>query len=51
MSQFGEYGYEYVAYAYFGLSRIYARKGDMKSMKIFRKKALEKADFKKVDFD
>jgi hypothetical protein len=51
MNQFGEYGYEYIAYAYFGLSRIYATKGDIKSNKIFRKKALEKADFKKVDFD
>jgi hypothetical protein len=51
MSQFGEFGNEYTAYAYFGLSRIYGIKGDTKNRKIFRKKALEKADFKKIDFD
>ena len=51
MTAFGEYSFEYIAYAYFGLSRIYATKGDIKSEKIFRKKALEKADFKKVNFD
>ena len=51
LSSFGKYGLEYTAYAYFGLSRIYSEKGDRKSSKIFRKKALELADFKKVDFD
>jgi tetratricopeptide (TPR) repeat protein len=51
LAAFGKYGLEYTAYAYFGLSRIYSDKGDRKSSKIFRKKALELADFKKIDFD
>lgn len=51
LSVFGKFGSEYTAYAYFGLSRIYSDKGDRKSSKIFRKKALELAVFKKVDFD
>lgn len=48
---FGFFGNEYAAYAYFGLSRICQVDGDKKNKKLFRKKALELADFKKVNFD
>jgi hypothetical protein len=51
ISPFGVYGNEYTAYAYFGLSRISEAEGDKKSKKVYRKKALELAEFKKVDFD
>jgi hypothetical protein len=48
---FGVYGNEFEAYGYFGLSRISQAEGDKNSMKAFRKKALEIAEFKKIDFD
>ena len=48
---FGYFGNEFSAYAYFGLSRINALKGDETYTKIYRKKANDLADFKKVDFD
>jgi hypothetical protein len=51
ISLFGPLGNEFAAYAYFGLSRISEVNGDKKNKKTFRKKALELADFKKVDFD
>lgn len=51
ISHFGVFGNEYIAYAYFGLSRISDINGDNKNKRTFRKKALELADFKKVDFD
>jgi len=51
ISQFGVFGNEYSAYAYFGLSRISDMNGDKKNKKTYRKKAMELADFKKVDFD
>lgn len=51
ISRFGVYGNEYKAYAYFGLSRIYDVNNDNKNKRFYRKKALELADFKKVDFD
>jgi hypothetical protein len=51
ISSFGEYGNEYAAYAYFGLSRISELNGNRHYKKIYRKKALELAEFKKVDFD
>jgi len=51
ISLFGVYGNEYAAYAYFGLSRVCEAEGDRINKKIFRKKALELAEFKKVDFD
>lgn len=51
ITAFGKYGNEYAAYAYFGLSRISSYYGDKNYKKIYRKKALDLADIKKVDFD
>jgi len=48
---FGSYGNEYAAYAYFGLSRISEINGNKDYKKMYRKLALQLADFKKVDFD
>jgi len=47
----GEYGNEYAAYAYFGLSRINAARGEKQSAKIFRDKASHLVEFKKINFD
>jgi hypothetical protein len=51
ISPFCDLGNEYAAYAYFGLSRISDHNGDKTSKKKFQKKAMELAEFKKVDFD
>jgi hypothetical protein len=51
MSLFGYYGNEFAAYGYFGLSRISKLNGDTNTAKTYRKKAVDLADFKKVDFD
>lgn len=51
ISPFGPIGNEYAAYAYFGLSRISEMNQDYKSKKLYRKKAMEVAYFKKVDFN
>jgi len=51
ISVFGKYGDEYAAYAYFGLSRISDDNGKKHTRKIYRKKALKLAVFKKIDFD
>lgn len=51
ISKFGVYGNEFAAYAYYGLSRISEASGDKHSSKIYRKKAIEMADFKKINFD
>jgi hypothetical protein len=51
ISLFGHFGNEFAAYGYFGLSRICGRRGDNNFKEIYHKKALELADFKKVDFD
>lgn len=51
ISAFGEFGNEYAAYAYFGLSRIYDAKGDKHYKKLYRKQAMDMASFKKVNFD
>ncbi len=51
LSEFGKYGNEYSAYAYFGLSRISDNEGDKRSHKSYRKKALKLADFKRINFD
>ena len=51
ISLFREYGNEFAAYAYFGLSRMSDANGDKRGKKIYRKKALELADFKKIDFN
>lgn len=51
ISKFIPFGNEYAAYAYFGLSRISEMEGDKQAKRTYRKKAMEFADFKKVDFD
>lgn len=51
MSLYGDYGSQYAAYAYFGLSRISGRNNDPANQKSYRKKALELTDFSKVNFD
>lgn len=51
ISSFGVYGNEYAAYAYYGLSRISVANGEKHEGKMYRKKAMELADFKKIKFD
>jgi hypothetical protein len=51
ISNFGGYGNEYTAYAYYGLSRISKANGEEQSGKIYRKEAMKLADFKKINFD
>jgi len=51
MSIYGEYGNEYEAYGYFGLSRISENKSEKKTSKMYRQKALKLGNFKKLNFD
>jgi hypothetical protein len=51
ISRFGDFGNEFAAYCYFGLSRISNINGDKQYTKVYRKQALKLADFKKVNFD
>jgi len=51
ISLFGHFGNEFAAYGYFGLSRISGRNGDSNFNKTYLKKAVQLADFKKVNFD
>jgi len=48
---YGNYGNEYAAYGYFGLSRISETKSEKQASKLYRKEALRLADFKKNNFD
>ena len=51
MAPFGQYGKEYTAYAYFGLSRISDTNREKEKSKMFREKAMKLGDFKKINFD
>jgi hypothetical protein len=51
IARFREYGDEFAAYAYFGLSRIASEKNDEKNEKIYRKLALKLTAFKEMNFD
>jgi hypothetical protein len=51
ISVFGYYGNEYAAYAYFGLSRLFDSEDNKHKKRMYRKKALELTDYKKVNFD
>jgi hypothetical protein len=51
ISLFGDYGNEYTAYGYFGLSRINEANGEKNTSQLYRKEALRLADFKKKNFD
>lgn len=48
---FGEFGNEFTAYAYYGLSRISERNSDKPDMRTYRNKANDLAPFKKINFD
>jgi hypothetical protein len=50
MSDYRNFGYEYEAYAYFGLSRISEKNGDSANQKNYRKLALKLAATKNIDF-
>jgi hypothetical protein len=51
ISLFGDFGNEYSAYAYFGLSRISKDMGEKHYKRTYRKLALKLAAYKKIDFD
>lgn len=51
LAPYGEYSYEYQAYGYFGLSRISEISGNKANKRTYRKKAMEMASYKKVNFD
>jgi hypothetical protein len=51
ISIFDEYGKEYAAYAYFGLSRISEANGEKQTSRTYRKQAMKLADFKEINFD
>jgi len=51
ISVFGDFGNEFAAYGYFGMSRISDASGDKNYKKIYRKQAMELASFKRVNFD
>ncbi len=50
IAAFRNFGNEYAAYAYFGLSRISERNGDDPNKKNYKKLALKLAAFKNMDF-
>jgi len=51
ISNFGRYGNEYAAYAYFGLSRINKTTGDKQASMKYWKIAMKLASFKSINFD
>jgi hypothetical protein len=51
ISSLGDYGNEYAAYAYFGLSRISYNKKEMDAGKQFRESAMKVVVFKNITFD
>ena len=51
ITPFGEYGNEFAAYAYFGLSRISEIKKEKDESKKLRGKAMKLGNFKKLNFD
>jgi hypothetical protein len=51
ITKFGEYGDEYAAYGYFGLSRISEAGSEKHNNKAYRREAMKLASFKKIDFD
>lgn len=48
---YNEFGSQYTAYGYFGLSRLYNEKNDKKMFKQYRKHAKDLADFEYINFD
>jgi hypothetical protein len=51
IAPFGDFGNEFAAYAYFGLSRISEVNGDKHYKKMYRKQAMDIVVFRKVNFD
>lgn len=51
LTPIGSYADDYIAYAYFGLSRISERNGDKTGKRVYRKKGNDLADYKNVNFD
>ncbi len=51
LSDFGSYANEYIAYGYYGLSRISKSRGENHTAKIYRNQAEKHAEFKKISFD
>lgn len=51
LTSYGDYGNEYAAYAYFGLSRIAESEGQKNLGRKYRNEAVKLAYFKKIDFD
>ena len=49
--EYGSFGNEYVAYGYFGLSRIYDRENEKKKKKQYRKQAKDLASYEYINFD
>jgi hypothetical protein len=50
-SLYGRYGNEYTSYAYFGLSRISQSNDEKQTRKTYRKEAMKRSEFGKIDFD
>jgi hypothetical protein len=50
-SYFGDYGNEYTAYGYYGLSRLSNFGGEKRDAEIYRKEATRLCEFKKINFD
>jgi hypothetical protein len=48
---FGDYGKEFAAYGYFGLSRISGLRNDKREQKSYRNKANDFANYKMINFD
>jgi hypothetical protein len=51
LEAYGHIGNEFSAYGYFGLSRVCGNNDKKDNKKAYRKKALELADFKNINFD
>jgi hypothetical protein len=51
IARFREYGNEFAAFAYFGLSRIARENNDEKNEKLYRRLALKLTAFKEMNFD
>ncbi|OFY63059.1 MAG: hypothetical protein A2V64_09450 [Bacteroidetes bacterium RBG_13_43_22] len=51
LSAFGNYGNEFSAYCCFGLSRICDARGDKAGKRLYHRRAMNLASFKKISFD
>jgi hypothetical protein len=51
ISPYGDYGNQYAAYAWFGLSRISGFNNNTHNQRVYRRKALDLTDFGNVNFD